>query len=111
MAGYGSAFSVRHVNNFRMSLNSFSIRSNLLQYSSNMRVGNDLIGLPGKLAGASEIGIATQRSEFGLRVPISFDFGSTKDYKNSDIITDEYPGFTREETSITFLRQKQVYIH
>ena len=92
MAGYGSAFSVRHVNNFRMSLNSFSIRSNLLQYSSNMRVGNDLIGLPGKLAGASEFGIATQRSEFGLRVPISFDFGSLKDYKNSDIITDEYPG-------------------
>ena len=92
MAGYGSAFSVRHINNFRMSLNSFSIRSNLLQYSSNMRVGNDLIGLPGKLAGASEIGIATQRSEFGLRVPISFDFGSIKDYKNSDIITDAYPG-------------------
>ena len=92
MAGYGSAFSVRHVNNFRMSLNSLSIRSNLLQYSSNMRAGNDLIGLPGKLAGASEFGVATQRSEFGLRVPISFDFGSFIDYKNSDIITDEYPG-------------------
>ena len=38
-----------------------------------MRAGNDLIGLPGKLAGASEFGVATQRSEFGLRVPISFD--------------------------------------
>ena len=92
MAGYGSAFSVRHVNNFRMSLNSFSIRSNLMQYSSNMRVGNDLIGLPGKLAGASEIGVATQRSEFGLRVPVSFDFGSMNDYKNIDIISDEYIG-------------------
>ena len=38
-----------------------------------MRAGNELIGLPGNLAGASEFGVATQRSEFGLRVPISFE--------------------------------------
>ena len=45
------------------------MRSNFVQYASNMRVGNSLIGLPGLLAGSSELGIATQRSEFGLRVP------------------------------------------
>ena len=40
MAGYGSQFSVWHANNFKMSLSSFSFRSNLLQYASNFRVGN-----------------------------------------------------------------------
>ena len=92
MAGYGSSFSVWHVNNFKMSLSSFSMRSNLLQYSSNMRVGNALIGLPGLLAGSSELGVATQRSEFGLRVPFSFDFGGIKSFEDVDIITDEYLG-------------------
>ena len=73
MAGYGSSFSLWHANNFKMSLSSFSMRSNLLQYASNFRVGNALIGLPGLLAGSSEIGVATQRSEFGIRVPFAFD--------------------------------------
>ena len=77
MAGYGSSFSVWHANNFKMSLSSFSMRSNLLQYASNFRVGNPLIGLPGLLSGSSELGVATQRSEFGLRVPFAFDFGTS----------------------------------
>ena len=77
MAGYGSPFSLWHANNFKMSLSSFSMRSNLLQYASNFRVGNSLIGLPGLLAGSSEIGVATQRSEFGVRVPFAFDLGTT----------------------------------
>ena len=78
MAGYGSPFSLWHANNFKMSLSSFSMRSNLLQYASNFRVGNSLIGLPGLLAGSSELGVATQRSEFGVRVPFAFDFGTGK---------------------------------
>ena len=90
MAGYGSEFSVWHANNFKMSLSSFSIRSNLLQYASNFRVGNSLIGLPGLLSGSSELGVATQRSEFGLRVPFAFDFGTSK-YDN-DIPSNEYLG-------------------
>ena len=91
MAGYGSSFSVWHTNNFKMSLSSFSMRSNLVQYASNMRVGNSLIGLPGLLAGSSELGIATQRSEFGLRVPFSFDLGTGK-YKGLDVASNEYLG-------------------
>ena len=91
MAGYGSPFSLWHANNFKMSLSSFSMRSNLLQYASNFRVGNSLIGLPGLLAGSSELGVATQRSEFGLRVPFAFDFGTTK-YGSIDSPSSEYLG-------------------
>ncbi|MDP6168763.1 MAG: Ig-like domain-containing protein [Candidatus Marinimicrobia bacterium] len=92
MAGYGSIFSVWHANNFKMSsLFSFSIRSNLIQYAANMRVGNSLIGLPGLLAGSSELGIATQRSEFGFRVPFAFDFGSGN-YDGFDVASSDYLG-------------------
>ena len=91
MAGYGSTFAVWHANNFKMSLSSFSMRSNLIQYSSNMRVGNSLIGLPGLLAGSSELGVATQRSEFGVRVPFTFDFG-TGSYDNVDVVSSDYLG-------------------
>ena len=91
MAGYGSQFSVWHANNFKMSLSSFSMRSNLIQYASNMRVGNALIGLPGELGGSSELGVATQRSEFGFKVPFSFDFGTGND-DQVDILSDEYLG-------------------
>ena len=91
MAGYGSPFSLWHANNFKMSISSFSMRSNLLQYASNFRVGNSLIGLPGALAGSSELGVATQRSEFGVRVPFAFDFGTTE-YKDVDVPTYEYLG-------------------
>ncbi len=91
MAGYGSTFSVWHANNFKMSLSSFSIRSNLIQYASNMRVGNSLIGLPGLLAGSSELGVATQRSEFGFRVPFAFDFGSGN-YDDVDEVSSDYLG-------------------
>ena len=91
MAGYGSPFSLWHANNFKMSLSSFSMRSNLLQYASNFRVGNSLIGLPGLLAGSSELGVATQRSEFGVRVPFAFDFGTTK-YGSIDSPSSEYLG-------------------
>ena len=91
MAGYGSTFAVWHANNFKMSLSSFSMRSNLIQYSSNMRVGNSLIGLPGLLAGSSELGVATQRSEFGVRVPFAFDFG-TGSYDEVDVVSSEYLG-------------------
>ena len=91
MAGYGTNFSVWHVNNFRMSLSSLSLRSNLLQYSSNMRVGNKLIGLPGALAGSGEVGVATHRSEFGLRVPVTFDFG-TGSYEGFDVFSADYLG-------------------
>ena len=91
MAGYGSQFSVWHANNFKMSLSSFSMRSNLIQYASNMRVGNALIGLPGKLSGSSEMGVATQRSEFGFRVPFTFDLGAGN-YDEVDIPTAEYLG-------------------
>jgi len=45
-----------------------------------MRVGNKLIGIPGELGAGAEFGIATQRSEFGFRLPISFDFATS----NSD---------------------------
>ena len=91
MAGYGSTFAVWHANNFKMSLSSFSMRSNLIQYSSNMRVGNSLIGLPGLLAGSSELGVATQRSEFGVRVPFAFDFG-TGSYGDVDVVSSDYLG-------------------
>jgi len=91
MAGYGSTFAVWHANNFKMSLSSFSMRSNLIQYSSNMRVGNSLIGLPGLLAGSSELGVATQRSEFGVRVPFAFDFG-TGSYDEIDVVSSDYLG-------------------
>ena len=91
MAGYGSTFSVWHANNFKMSLSSFSMRSNLIQYASNMSFGNPLIGLPGLLAGSSELGIATQRSEFGFRVPFAFDFGSGN-YDGVDVASSDYLG-------------------
>ena len=91
MAGYGSQFSVWHTNNFRISLSSLSIRSNLLQYATNMRVGNSLIGLPGLVAGSSEFGIATQRSEFGFRVPFAFDL-TTSDYGSVDVPSADYLG-------------------
>ena len=91
MAGYGSQFSVWHTNNFRISLSSLSIRSNLLQYATNMRVGNPLIGLPGLVAGSSEFGIATQRSEFGFRVPFAFDL-TTSDYGSVDVPSADYLG-------------------
>ncbi len=91
MASYGSKFSVWHANNFKMSLSSFSMRSNLLQYASNIRIGNELIGLPGLLAGSSEIGVATQRSEFGFRVPFAFDFG-TGNYDDLDVASSDYLG-------------------
>ena len=93
MAGYGTPFSIWHANNFKISLSSFSMRSNLLQYASNFRVGNSLIGLPGSLAGSSELGVATQRSEFGVRVPLTFDFG-TGDY-DEDIPTNDYGLYAR----------------
>ena len=91
MAGYGSKFSVWNANNFKISLSSFSMRSNLLQYASNMRVGNDLIGLPGLLAGSSELGVATQRSEFGFRVPFAFDLASGN-YGDKDVPSPDYLG-------------------
>ena len=91
IAGYGSQFSVWHSSNFKLSLSSFSMRSNLLQYAANMRVGNELIGLPGLLGGSSELGVATQRSEFGFRMPFAFDFGTVYDNKNS-VLSDEYGG-------------------
>lgn len=90
MASYGSQFSVWHSSNFKMSLSSFSMRSNMLQYASNMRIGNTLIGLPGELGGGAELGVATQRSEFGFRLPISFDFATTK--TDIDLPKSEYLG-------------------
>ena len=56
-----------------------------------MRVGNSLIGLPGLLAGSSELGVATQRSEFGVRVPFAFDFG-TGSYDDVDVVSSDYLG-------------------
>ena len=92
IAGYGSQFSVWHSSNFKLSLTSLSMRSNLLQYAGNMRAGNELIGLPGKLGGSSELGVATQRSEFGFRMPFAFDIGTVGyDNKNS-VLSDEYGG-------------------
>ena len=93
IAGYGSQFSVWHSSNFKLSLSSFSMRSNLLQYAANMRVGNELIGLPGKLGGSSELGVATQRSEFGFRMPFSLpDAAIGDEYKKSSVLSDEYGG-------------------
>jgi len=92
IAGYGSQFSVWHSSNFKISLSSLSMRSNLLQYAGNMRAGNELIGLPGLLGGSSELGVATQRSEFGFRMPFAFDIGTVGyDNKNS-VLSDEYGG-------------------
>tara|TARA_B100001250_G_C19815448_1_gene798068 strand:- start:2011 stop:4344 length:2334 start_codon:yes stop_codon:yes gene_type:complete len=92
IAGYGSQFSVWHSSNFKLSLSSLSMRSNLLQYAGNMRAGNELIGLPGLLGGSSELGVATQRSEFGFRMPFTFDFGTVGyDNKNS-VLSNEYGG-------------------
>jgi hypothetical protein len=54
-------------------------------------VGNSLIGLPGQLAGSSELGVATQRSEFGFRVPFAFDFGSGN-YDDVDEASSDYLG-------------------
>ena len=93
IAGYGSQFSVWHSSNFKLSLSSFSMRSNLLQYAANMRVGNELIGLPGLLGGSSELGVATQRSEFGFRMPFAFDVGKMGGYDNKNsVLSDEYGG-------------------
>jgi hypothetical protein len=58
-----------------------------------MRVGNELIGLPGLLGGSSELGVATQRSEFGFRMPFAFDVGKMGGYDNkSSVLSDEYGG-------------------
>ena len=93
IAGYGSQFSVWHSSNFKLSLSSLSMRSNLLQYAANMRVGNELIGLPGLLGGSSELGVATQRSEFGFRMPFAFDVGKMGGYDNKNsVLSDEYGG-------------------
>ena len=93
IAGYGSQFSVWHSSNFKLSLSSLAMRSNLLQYAANMRVGNELIGLPGLLGGSSELGVATQRSEFGFRMPFAFDVGKMGGYDNkSSVLSDEYGG-------------------
>ena len=109
MAGYGSIFSVWHSNNFKMSLSSFSMRSNLVQYSSNLKVGNSLIGLPGLLSGSSELGVATKRSEFGIKVPFAFDFGSTS-YKNIDVMTSDYLGlFARGNIDNLFSTKASLY--
>jgi len=92
IAGYGSQFSVWHSSNFKLSLSSFSMRSNLLQYAANMRVGNELIGLPGLLGGSSELGVATQRSEFGFRMPFAFDVGTVGYNNKNSVLSDEYGG-------------------
>ena len=92
IAGYGSQFSVWHSSNFKLSLSSFSMRSNLLQYAANMRVGNELIGLPGLLGGSSELGVATQRSEFGFRMPFAFDVGTVGYNNKISVLSDEYGG-------------------
>ena len=92
MAGYSSKFAVWHPNNFIMSLRAFSMRSNLIQYATNMSIGNELIGLPGALAGSAELGIATRNSEFGLRLPVSFDLGSLGDMKNPKYLSSDYLG-------------------
>jgi hypothetical protein len=92
IAGYGSQFSVWHSSNFKLSLSSLSMRSNLLQYAANMRAGNELIGLPGLLGGSSELGVATQRSEFGFRMPFAFDFGTVGYDNKSSVLSDEYGG-------------------
>jgi hypothetical protein len=93
IAGYGSQFSVWHSSNFKLSLSSLSMRSNLLQYAGNMRAGNELIGLPGKLGGSSELGVATQRSEFGFRMPFSLpDAAIGDEYNKNSVLSDEYGG-------------------
>ena len=92
IAGYGSQFSVWHSSNFKLSLSSFSMRSNLLQYAANMRAGNELIGLPGLLGGSSELGVATQRSEFGFRMPFAFDVGTVGYNNKNSVLSDEYGG-------------------
>ena len=93
IAGYGSQFSVWHSSNFKLSLSSLSMRSNLLQYAANMRAGNELIGLPGKLGGSSELGVATQRSEFGFRMPFSLpDAAIGDEYNKSSVLSDVYGG-------------------
>ena len=92
MAGYSSKFSVWHPNNFIMSLQSFSMRSNLIQYATNMSIGNELIGLPGVLSGSTELGVATHNSEFGLRLPVNFDLGSLGSMKNAKYLSPDYLG-------------------
>ncbi|HIB04763.1 MAG TPA: cadherin repeat domain-containing protein [Candidatus Marinimicrobia bacterium] len=92
MAGYSSKFSVWHPNNFIMSLQSFSMRSNLIQYATNMSIGNELIGLPGALSGSTELGVATHNSEFGLRLPVNFDLGSLGSMKNAKYLSPDYLG-------------------
>jgi hypothetical protein len=58
-----------------------------------MRAGNELIGLPGKLGGSSELGVATQRSEFGFRMPFSLPDAAIGDgYNKSSVLSDEYGG-------------------
>ena len=68
------------------------MRSNLLQYAANIRAGNELIGLPGKLGGSSELGVATQRSEFGFRMPFAFDIGTVGYDNKSSVLSDAYGG-------------------
>ena len=93
IAGYGSQFSVWHSSNFKLSLSSLSMRSNLLQYAANIRAGNELIGLPGKLGGSSELGVATQRSEFGFRMPFSLpDAAIGDEYNKNSVLSDKYGG-------------------
>ena len=57
-----------------------------------MSIGNELIGLPGALAGAGELGVATRNSEFGLRLPVNFDLGSLGDVKNAKYLSSDYLG-------------------
>ena len=71
-----------------------------------MRVGNPLIGLPGLVAGSSEFGIATQRSEFGFRVPFAFDL-TTSDYGSVDVPSADYLGLYARGNIDNLLVQEQ----
>ncbi|MBL51263.1 MAG: hypothetical protein CMG57_04835 [Candidatus Marinimicrobia bacterium] len=92
IAGYGSEFSVWHSSNFKFSLASLSMRSNLLQYAANLRVGNQLIGLSGMIGGSGEFGVATHQSEFGVRLPFSFDIGTTGYDNETSLLSADYGG-------------------
>ena len=92
LAGYSSKFAVWHPNNFTMSLQGFSMRSNLIQYAANMSVGNPLIGLPSVLSGSTELGIATRNSEFGFRLPVGFSLGSIGKMDDPKYLSSDYPG-------------------
>ena len=92
LSGYSSKFAVWHPNNFMMSLQGFSMRSNLIQYAANMSVGNELIGLPGVTAGSTELGVATRNSEFGFRLPVGFSLGSLGKLDDPKYLSSDYPG-------------------